>query len=115
MIHRVESKTGGVPNMTKIKSTRQLRQIHRAYAIGMTITPKPSEIQGIPLEGSLAFWHDEKWWTPGAMKGANLHLDLNGILGIFGLASKVWKVRVWTAAEATRVFNDLTGAFPVLA
>lgn len=80
----------------------------------MTITPKPTEIQGIPFEGSLAVWHEDKWWTPGALRAADVRVDLNGIMGMFGTRNKVWKVRVWTPAETLHVLTDLTASGPVL-
>jgi hypothetical protein len=94
------------------KSTRQMRQVSRACAIGLTITPKLSEIHGIPLEGALAVWHDDKWWTPGALRAANICLDMNGIMGMFGERNKVWKVRVWTPAETIHILNDLSASAP---
>src|SRR5688572_26364658 len=88
------------------QSTKALREIQRASLLGLTLTPKPSEILGIPKSGALAVWHENQWWTAGSMKAAHVCLDLNGIMGMFTLEDSVWKVRVLTASEATNIFND---------
>lgn len=96
----------------KTRSTRQVRLVHRATAVGLTITPKPSEIHGIPLEGGLAYWQGDAWWTVGAMRASNLPLDLNGILGMFRKKSGEWAVRVWTASETLRALSNISACGP---
>lgn len=46
------------------------------------------------------------------MKAANIPLDLNGIMGLFGKRSNLWKIRVWTPGEMVNVWNGLSAIAP---